>query len=564
MVLILGWNGFRIHLQQENRPADFFDLTFRACQLFFMQAGVAPPIPWQLNAARYLAPLIAAYTALQALARLFAEQTNSLRLRFLRSHVVVCGLGRKGFTLACGFLDQGRTVVIIERDAENDLVTQSRDLGAIVLFGDAAETWLLRKVGAARAAQVIAVCGDDGVNAEIAVRLSRLVGPAPVRPVNCYLHILDPRLCLLLRQRDLTSSKPVGVRLDFFNVYELGARILLSEHAVSHPVREACAASHPMVIVGMGALGQCLLLQAARRWHGVRDSSQSRLPVTLVDQRAREIADTLNARYPALKGTCDITPLEMDVRTATFHEAAFLDGAPKTAGTVRLFICLDDDSLSLSAALALVHLRPDRRLIITARMAREEGLAALLRDREAGHNSGPELHAFGLLDRTCHPDLVLGGTRETLARAMHEAYVSERRSSGFRPSDNPSMVPWDQLPEHIRETNRQEADGIGAKLAAVHCTISPMIDWDRAPLQFTAAEVELLARMEHERWMSALQRDGWCHGPAKDAQSRTHPCLVPFEQLPPEQQDKDRDAVRGIPALLSRVGFLVQRLPSPA
>jgi hypothetical protein len=33
--------------------------------------------------------------------------------------------------------------------------------------------------------------------------------------------------------------------------------------------------------------------------------------------------------------------------------------------------------------------------------------------------------------------------------------------------------------------------------------------------------------------------DGWVYGPVKDAVKREHPCMVPFTELPREQQAKD-------------------------
>jgi len=42
-----------------------------------LQIDVDPPMPWQLNLARVLAPVVAAYTALQALGELFAGQIRS-------------------------------------------------------------------------------------------------------------------------------------------------------------------------------------------------------------------------------------------------------------------------------------------------------------------------------------------------------------------------------------------------------------------------------------------------------------------------------------------------------
>lgn len=43
----------------------------------------------------------------------------------------------------------------------------------------------------------------------------------------------------------------------------------------------------------------------------------------------------------------------------------------------------------------------------------------------------------------------------------------------------------------------------------------------------------------HESWMTQKVLDGWMYGAAKDADAKTHPCIVPFDMLPPEQQAKD-------------------------
>lgn len=43
----------------------------------------------------------------------------------------------------------------------------------------------------------------------------------------------------------------------------------------------------------------------------------------------------------------------------------------------------------------------------------------------------------------------------------------------------------------------------------------------------------------HENWMAEKLADGWRYGKTKDMQAKTHPCLVPFANLPPEQRAKD-------------------------
>lgn len=43
----------------------------------------------------------------------------------------------------------------------------------------------------------------------------------------------------------------------------------------------------------------------------------------------------------------------------------------------------------------------------------------------------------------------------------------------------------------------------------------------------------------HERWVAHKQRDGWKFGPVKDADKKTHPCMVGYDELPDEQRVKD-------------------------
>jgi hypothetical protein len=43
----------------------------------------------------------------------------------------------------------------------------------------------------------------------------------------------------------------------------------------------------------------------------------------------------------------------------------------------------------------------------------------------------------------------------------------------------------------------------------------------------------------HNSWMSQKIDEGWVYGDVKDAEAKTHPCIVPFDELPKEQQAKD-------------------------
>lgn len=68
--------------------------------------------------------------------------------------------------------------------------------------------------------------------------------------------------------------------------------------------------------------------------------------------------------------------------------------------------------------------------------------------------------------------------------------------------------------------------------------------WQRdsaiAGVAFHRANPDAGDSASHDSWMAQKVADGWTHGDVKDPEAKTHPCMVPFDQLPPEQQFKDR------------------------
>lgn len=58
----------------------------------------------------------------------------------------------------------------------------------------------------------------------------------------------------------------------------------------------------------------------------------------------------------------------------------------------------------------------------------------------------------------------------------------------------------------------------------------------------------------HQSWCDQKYRDGWVHGPAKDEDDRTHPCLVPYDELPESQKVKDYTFQAVVKAMATAVG----------
>lgn len=43
----------------------------------------------------------------------------------------------------------------------------------------------------------------------------------------------------------------------------------------------------------------------------------------------------------------------------------------------------------------------------------------------------------------------------------------------------------------------------------------------------------------HNSWLAEKIENGWVYGPVKDPEEKEHPCMVPYDELPKEQQAKD-------------------------
>jgi hypothetical protein len=152
---------------------------------------------------------------------------------------------------------------------------------------------------------------------------------------------------------------------------------------------------------------------------------------------------------------------------------------------------------------------------------------------------------------------------EIMARARHEAYVATETRLGHSVGTNASLVPWEELPHSLKESNRRFAESVSKIVGQLGAQLAPLTGAvTDLELPLPRDVLDALAREEHERWMSALVADGWRPTPGvKDPVERVHPLLVPWEELPESEQEKDRDSFRAIPRMLARVGY---RLVLPA
>jgi hypothetical protein len=98
---------------------------------------------------------------------------------------------------------------------------------------------------------------------------------------------------------------------------------------------------------------------------------------------------------------------------------------------------------------------------------------------------------------------------EQIARVCHDASASYCHSIGDH-----SQKPWDEAEEWQRQSAIRG-------------------------VEYALANQAARASAQHEAWLADKVASGWKFGPVKDADKKEHPCMVPYEKLPVEQQNKD-------------------------
>jgi RyR domain len=78
-------------------------------------------------------------------------------------------------------------------------------------------------------------------------------------------------------------------------------------------------------------------------------------------------------------------------------------------------------------------------------------------------------------------------------------------------------------------------------------------EWQRASaingVHFHLVNPDAGPDVSHNAWLEEKRAAGWKYGPVKNPEAKEHPCFVPYDQLPVEQQAKDflfRGVVRAL------------------
>lgn len=209
----------------------------------------------------------------------------------------------------------------------------------------------------------------------------------------------------------------------------------------------------------------------------------------------KEIREYLRANVPAGHAALYVHPLE--------EEPALMDMLVVLGGFTEEQVMAQDEAADYRASAFVLNARNLAMQAIVGIDAAAPPIGAAQRVETSEAPLRPRVAPPSDTDRP----LLDVHTIHALARIAHETNRAYCLSIG-----DASQPPWDSAPEWAKQSAVKGVLGV---------------------LQGNGPGES------HAGWMQERLAAGWVYGEVKDVEKKTHPCLVPYEQLPPEQRKKD-------------------------
>ena len=93
------------------------------------------------------------------------------------------------------------------------------------------------------------------------------------------------------------------------------------------------------------------------------------------------------------------------------------------------------------------------------------------------------------------------------------------------------------------------------------------LDYTPEPMDLSSVDLpesliqlsERIAENVHEVWAKARMDEGWTYGEKRDDIHKKHPGLVPYDELPEEEKEYDRNTAMNTIKMVKKLGFRIER-----
>ncbi len=543
---------------------------------FVLGSGISPLVdvetPLLVYASRASGALFFSYAAVLGFGALFAERLKPLRIsiwhistgihqRDKDGHVVVAGLGTKGFELAGQLLDAGHNVVAIDSGTKTSRARELSDRGAIVLSEDATRS---RTIGSRAkvhlASEVFVNCGRDQTNARVIRTISDWLGNqsssntvSSDNPLECHVHIKNRS------ERHHLQNQFGDDPLLYLHTYDTNhatARELLIRHPVDSLSNDRPTGRTHVVLIGWNPLSLATILELCQTMHYPSGCDRA---ITIACHDPPAAKRDLYSRLPALNPDYWEQESTREFVSQLFPEISFISlphnndvllsnqfslyDQLNTRDALTLIVTQNDNLNSASIVSAMrprleaLQQQRDIRTTVHYYVDRDDAYQRRTGEKNSDSNQIRILSFTDFIDR-CTPETVRGTRRDRIARRIalffhlrydyapkaenastvdqhiaehlpveslpeggyeYETVIDVWKEMDDDELEQLSKLVWRHLPEHHRDANRYAADHVPVK----HRIANELSD------DQTTDTLQCLAEVEHRRWCAEKFLDGW-------------------------------------------------------
>ena len=420
----LGLWGWAIN----NPPANlggWLDNIFRTAQLVTLQfpTDLGASIPWQLQIARLLMPLVAVFATINVLVGAITRPMRLALMPYAKGHVVVCGAAQLNEAALNTLVDRGRRIVTVAPAFDPARCEALDVLGITFIEADPFQSVTFRALNIAEASALFLTHEDDLANLDLAMLALAAVEKRPDNLPPLVLGIMIEREDLA---RELDAALDRLARKHNIRYHRLcpdreGLRIELRRFAPVFLKADPSAPSR-LLVVGLDGNWQQIIMQL------VVSSQDHPATLPLISLVLDEAEATAFAIWRSTKPDLDLVArFEVLPRGA----GLLLTGETPSDGRVmydapQLVVVLRADADAVATALALR--RPGNPFGLGAQpilvhRSKEDRLLARLGETKVRNGSFRGLVAFGGLVRPEAIERVLDRRGDEIAIALHENYL---------------------------------------------------------------------------------------------------------------------------------------------
>ena len=347
-----------------------------------------------------------------------------------------------------------------------------------------------------------------------------------------------------------SQSCPIDVRVWIAD--DLAARHALRRQTIDwrHPFSKP-GGSTELICLGFGMSQRVFALALLRQAHHIDEAP---MRIVAIDPEVERAVARLRTSFPNIDSVATIETIAADGFSSEVQRL-ITERATRPNTNLCIAISVGDVDLNLELALGLPKcvycsdqgLRSPPVFLRQSLAAEPAMICKWLAN--SGSRGGLALQPWGGLDHSYDVLSIMEGALDARARRVHQAYLDDAQN---HPQPQDALDPlssrrsWEMLSSFKRDDSRNSADCFVARLNSIglellgpgessHCDLTTTV----SPASIDAASLEVMARLEHRRWVVSRLLCGWSCGETRDEVRKVHPSIRPWEELNSVEKNKD-------------------------